>query len=301
MKLPYQQLLFLALSQETLAATSRYLHQSCINKDCSALRVTVSNPPVNLWDVNLIYQFNDFLTSLNDAANDTKVVVISSDVSGYFVSQIDLNILAPNSLPPSVNTTDVLNKYYANLDLLLSTPVIFIGEVDGRAWGAGDEHLMRMDMRFAGPHALLGAPEAAVGLIHVGGLQQLTRLIGPGRASEYMLSAAEVSATEAARVGWVNSAYPTAQALRAHVDKLASRIALFHIEVLRATKESIARQAPSRKLLDADLQSFNHLASLPFLEKNVKRILEGSKNQSEFFERDNNDNVARLLYGDPSM
>ncbi|KAL6906650.1 hypothetical protein GGI43DRAFT_395375, partial [Trichoderma evansii] len=71
-----------------------------------------------------------------------------------------------------------------------------------------------MDMRLAGPEAQFGAPEAAVGVIHVGGLQQLERLIGPGRASVYLLAAAQVSASEAARVGWVNSVHPTAEALQ---------------------------------------------------------------------------------------
>ena len=236
----YRCLLFTILIQIFMTATaSAHLQTSCINHDCSALRVTVSNPPVNLWDVNLIHEFNDYLVSLNHQ-NDTKVVVLSSDVPGYYFTQIDLNIRVPNALPPSINTTDAFDKYLANLDLLLSTPVIFIGEVNGRAWGAGNEHLMRMDMRFAGPQAVFGAPEAAVGLIHHGGLQQLTRLIGPARAAEYMLSAAEVPATEAARVGWVNSAYATAGDLRTHVDNLATRIALFHIETVRATKESIA-------------------------------------------------------------
>lgn len=41
--------------------------------------------------------------------------------------------------------------------------VIFIGGVNGRALDAGDEHLMHIDMMFAGPNAVLGAPEAAVG------------------------------------------------------------------------------------------------------------------------------------------
>ncbi|KAL7898761.1 ClpP/crotonase-like domain-containing protein [Trichoderma sp. SZMC 28014] len=93
-----------------------------------------------------------------------------------------------------------------------------------------------MDMRFAGPDAQFGAPEASLGLIHVGGLQHLVRLIGPGRAAEYMLAAAQVSASEEARVGWVNSVYPTAEALHAHVDNLAVRIALFPIEAIQATR-----------------------------------------------------------------
>jgi enoyl-CoA hydratase/carnithine racemase len=273
---------------------AKSIKKSCINGDCSATRITISNPPVNLFDDNVISELNLFLESLA-AENHTKVVVVSSDVSGFFGAQIDLNILGP-SAPPGINGTAVLDRYYDNLDRILASPVIFIGEVDGRAWGAGDEHLLRMDMRFAGPNAQFGAPEAAVGLIHVGGLQQLTRLIGPGLASEYMLSAAQVSGKEASRIGWVNSVYPTTQALRQHVDHLATKIAKFHIEVLRATKASIAEQAPKAQMLLNDHIRFDYLASLPFAGKNVAKILDLSNNQSKAWELNNNDNVATKLY-----
>jgi enoyl-CoA hydratase/carnithine racemase len=279
-----------------LLASAAYTHlkQSCINRDCSASRIALSNPPINLWDTNVINEFNSYLTSLN-GQNHTKVVVISSQIPDFYAAAIDLNLFIPQALP-STNATRVLEKYYDNLALLVSTPVIFIGEVNGRAWGAGDEHLMRMDMRFAGPQAQFGAPEAGVGLIHVGGLQQLTRLIGPGLAAEYMLSAAQVNATEAARVGWVNSAYTTADALRKHVDRLAARIALFHIETIRATKASIAEQAPPQSAFQDDLNRFNQLSGLPFVLDNVRQILSISKNQSKAFELDNPDNVAKYLY-----
>lgn len=98
--------------------------------------------------------------------------------------------------------TEVLNKYYENLSLLASIPVVFIAEINGRAWGAGDEHLMHMDMRFAGPDAVFSAPEASLGLIHVRALQWLVDSVGPGRAMESMLSSAQVNATESERIGW---------------------------------------------------------------------------------------------------
>ena len=162
--------------------------------------------------------------------------------------------------------------------------MIFIGEIDGRAWGAGDEHLVQMDMRFAGPNVQFGAPEAAVGVIHVGGMQQLVRLIGPGRISEYMMSAAQVGPDEAARVGWMNSAYPTPIALRQHIDQLASRIALFNVETLRATKASIAEQAPPRKDFEDDKKRFNDLVALPFVQRIIADVLRLSNNQSKQWE-----------------
>ncbi|KAK4549675.1 hypothetical protein LTR36_004976 [Oleoguttula mirabilis] len=298
--MPSLRAIFFALILNALlgfSTAAKLLKQSCINRDCSATRITLSNPPINLWGVDVISELNTFLVALQ-TDNNTKVVVVSSDVPGFFGAQIDLNILVPAApgAPPGVDGTAVLDQYYDNLNRLLNSSVIFIGEINGRAWGAGDEHLLRMDMRFAGPDAQFGAPEAAIGLIHVGGMQQLVRLIGPGLASEYMLSAAQVSAEEAARIGWVNSAYPSAKALREHVDNLASRIALFHVEVLHATKDSIAEQAPSAQMLRRDLTRFDDLAALPLVSKNVARFLTLSSNQSEQWELNNNDNIVRGLY-----
>ncbi|KAK6452025.1 enoyl-CoA hydratase [Trichoderma asperellum] len=153
-----------------------------------------------------------------------------------------------------------------------------------------------MDMRFAGPEAQFGAPEAAVGVIHVGGLQQLVRLIGPGRASEYLLAAAQVSASEAARVGWVNSVHPTVEALQGHVVKIAARIALFPIEALRATKASIAEQAPPKAAFEKDLVRFNQLAVLPQTSANLETVLRLSQNQSKSWEENLNNNIVRQLY-----
>ena len=228
--------------------------------------------------------------------NETKVVIFASDTQDFFASQIDLNLFDQSTAPPSINSNAVFEIYYANLDLLLSTPVIFFGEVNGRAWGAGDEHLLRMDMRFASQGAIFGAPEAGVGLIHVGGLQQLVRLAGPGLAAEYMLSAAQVDANEAARIGWVNSVHPTTEALREHVDQLASRIALFSVEAIRATKASIAEQATPRKVFENDLKRFNEVAASTFVRGTVAEILNKSENQSREWELNNNDKIVKELY-----
>ncbi|KAM6478454.1 ClpP/crotonase-like domain-containing protein [Trichoderma sp. SZMC 28011] len=258
---------------------AQILKQSCINEVCSAKRVTISNPPINLWDANVITAFNEFMVSLQDQ-NETKVVVFDSDNSDFWASSLDINLFTQLGIP--------------------GRNIIFIGEINGRAWGAGDEHLLRMDMRFAGPEAQFGAPEAAIGVIHVGGLQQLVKLIGSGRAAEYLLATAQVSASEAARVGWVNSVHPTANALRKHVNDIAARIALFPIETLRATKASIAEQAPPRAAFENDVARFNQLAALPQVAANVGTVLQISKNESKAFEENLNSNIVKKLYQVPN-
>ena len=49
----------------------------------------------------------------------------------------------------------------------------------------------------------MGATEAALGVLHVGSIQQLTKLIGVGLISQYMLPSCPISGSEAAEIGWV--------------------------------------------------------------------------------------------------
>lgn len=86
------------------------------------------------------------------------------------------------------------------------------------------------------------------------------------------------------------------QTLRQHVDQLASRIALFHVETLRATKASIAEQAPPRKYFEHDFKRFNDLGASRFVQGNVASILRVSNNQSKQWELNNNDNIVKGLY-----
>lgn len=273
------------------------LRRSCITSDCSATRITVSNPPINLWNSQLIQEFNQYLLSINKTLSTTpKIVVISSDVPDFFVAQIDLHLLsAKHPVSATVNVTDTLNKYYENLSLLTSVPVVFIAEINGRAWGAGDEHVMHMDMRFAGPGAIFSAPEASIGLIHVGAMQWLVESLGPGRTMEYMLSSAQVNATEAARVNWVNSAFPSEQALRDHVDQLATRIAKFDATGLQATKRSIAQQKPTQEMFDKDQATFVSLASDPKVQAAVDKILDLSHDQAKVWELNNSENIFQYV------
>ena len=270
------------------------LKTSCINRDCSATRITVSNPPINLWNAQLIQEFNAYLLSINNTSPSTpKIVVVSSDVPDFYIAAIDLHLLsAAHPVPASINVTDILNKYYENLSLLASIPVIFVAEINGRAFGAGDEHLMHMDMRFAGPDAIFSAPEAAIGLIHVGALQWLVESVGPSRTMEFLLSSAQVNATEAARIGWVNSAYTTPEGLTQHVDKLVTRVAKFEADAIRATKKSIAQQKPTQEMFEKDQATFVALASEPAVQATVDKLLALSNDQAKAWELNNSDNIV---------
>jgi len=151
-------------------------------------------------------------------------------------------------------------------------------------------------MRFAGPDAVFSAPEAALGVIHVGALQWLVESIGPSRTMEYMLSSAQVDATEAASIGWVNSAYTSAETLRNHVDTLVTRIAKFEVDALRATKKSVSQQKPTQEMFVKDQATFAVLASKPSVQAAIDKLLNLSEDQGKVWELNNSDNIVRYIY-----
>lgn len=273
------------------------LKKTCINQDCSATRITVSNPPINLWNSQLIHEFNSYLLSVNNTDLATpKIVVISSDLPDFYISHLDLHLLSiSHPAPGGVDPTEALDTYYQNLSLLQSVPVIFVAEVNGRAWGAGDEHVMQMDMRFAGPDAQFSAPEASLGAIHVGAIQWLVESIGPSRTLEFMLSSAQVNATEAARVGWVNSVYATAKDLRDHVDALVTKIARFESAMIRATKKSVSQQKPTQEMFERDQATFATLATSTDLQGKVDKFLDISHDESKVWELNNSENIVNYI------
>lgn len=160
-------------------------------------------------------------------------------------------------------------------------PQVTIGAVDGRARGAGNEFLMALDMRFATKtESLFGQIEVATGLIPGGGgSQHLPRLVGRGLALEYLLSANDITAKEAARIGWINKAFCSAEEMYAYVEGLTSRISLFPRAALVGVKQSVNPSTrPSRQDLLRDSAAFTARLSDPAVPPLIGRALEVTNN-----------------------
>lgn len=101
-----------------------------------------------------------------------------------------------------------------------------IALLHGYVLGLGLELALACDVRFAARSTRLGLPETRLGIIpDVGGTTRLTRLIGPARAKELILTGRMIDSAEADRVGLVNAVVPNDE-LRAKGDSLAAEIAL---------------------------------------------------------------------------
>ena len=88
---------------------------------------------------------------------------------------------------------------------LESLEQVTIAAINGHALGAGLVIALASDFRIAARSAVLGIPEANVGIFFTWGCTpRLTRLVGPARAKEMIMTCEPVGAEEALRIGLVH-------------------------------------------------------------------------------------------------
>jgi enoyl-CoA hydratase/carnithine racemase len=260
-------------------------------------RAVFDNPPINILDHKVFSDLHSFLTSLKDDPNPPKVVVFSSANPKFFFAHYDLHILSATSpVPPPLDPREIARHFVESARMMSKMGVVFIAEIAGQSLGAGNEILLQMDMRFAAPGTKLGSLEVGLGMIHAGGgAQYLTKLIGRGRALEYLLSTNTVDAETAERIGWVNKSFPSVESMQEYVDKLAHRIAAFPAAALAATKDAVNEDAPTEEALDRDICRIVGLAQSVEAQSAVTKFLElGNDQQPGPWEDGLNDNLVQL-------
>ncbi len=111
------------------------------------------------------------------------------------------------------------------LHVIEATELPVIGALHGRVIGLGLELALSFDLRIAAEDLQLSIPETRLGLVaDVGGTTRLSRVIGPSRAKDMLMTARAVSASEALQWGLVNRVVPTS-AVGAAAVALAGEIA----------------------------------------------------------------------------
>ena len=106
----------------------------------------------------------------------------------------------------------------------MEKPVIAV--LHGTAVGMALELALAADFRVARADCIVGLPEIAFGIIpDVGGTTRLTRLLGACRAKEMILTGELFTADRAERIGLVNRAVETDEALEAAVTSLVDALA----------------------------------------------------------------------------
>ena len=237
-------------------------------------RVVLDNPPLNLMGPEFVLQIRDVVTEL-ESDDHVKVVVFESAVDGVFLNHSDFlaNFEDLTSIPQGPTG---LEAWPDVLVRLTRAPFVSIALIRGRATGNGSELALACDMSFASlEKAILSQWEVGVGLVAGGGpMARLPRAIGRQRALEVLLSADDIRAADAERLGYVNRAVPDAE-LDGYVNALAGRIASFDRWAIANTKRlvneaSLPPDVEIRAGWDACMVSVRR----PATQERVKALLE---------------------------
>jgi enoyl-CoA hydratase len=200
-------------------------------------------------------------------------LIVTGNGEKAFISGADINELAP--LGPAA-AEEISRFGQMVVELLERSPKPVIAAVNGYAFGGGCELALACHMRLASDNAVMGLPEVKLGIIPgYGGTQRLPRLVGPGRALELILSARNVKADEAERIGLVNRVVPQAQLLDEAV-KLAQAILKNGPLAVEAALECVVRgmQLPLDQGLRFESGRFGILASSDDMHEGLTAFLE---------------------------
>ncbi|OGA97617.1 MAG: enoyl-CoA hydratase [Burkholderiales bacterium RIFCSPHIGHO2_12_FULL_69_20] len=158
-----------------------------------------------------------------------------------------------------------------------------IAAIHGYCMGGGMELALACDIRFLAPGAVLALPETGLGLIPGGGgTQRLPRIVGPGRALDWLLTGERINAAQALATGLATRVASSDERLIDEVTALARGIAakpptatLFAKQAARASTEIELQRG-----LDLELDLFALLvpmqdvkeAALAFREKRAPQF-----------------------------
>jgi enoyl-CoA hydratase len=166
--------------------------------------IRLDNPKVNALSMAVLDGVR--LAALELAADPPGAVVVTGG-ERIFAAGADITEFA------GPDEARIIGALFVEMTLAIeSIPRMVIAAVAGVALGGGCELALACDLRIAADNAAFGQPEILLGIIPGGGgTQRLTRLVGPARAKDIILSGRMVKADEALRIGLADEVVPLAE------------------------------------------------------------------------------------------
>ncbi|MBI2923018.1 MAG: enoyl-CoA hydratase/isomerase family protein [Planctomycetes bacterium] len=195
-----------------------------VQDNAGVRRITVNRPEkLNALNSQVIADLDEAFAAA--AKDDTvRAVVLTGVGEKAFVAGADIAEMAALGPSEARRFAECGQRAFDRIENC-GKPVV--AAVNGFALGGGCELALACHVRFASPNAKLGAPEVTLGLIQgFGGSQRLPRIVGTGRALEWILSGDAMDAAEAHRIGLVNRIVEPAKLVEeatAFAARLASR------------------------------------------------------------------------------
>jgi 2-(1,2-epoxy-1,2-dihydrophenyl)acetyl-CoA isomerase len=202
----------------------------------------------------------DLRAALDEAESDAAVrVVVLTGEGRAFSTGADLTEELPRDIYGQVDLgTPLARDYNPLVRRLVGCPKVTIAALNGPAVGASMNIALACDVVVAARSAYLQEGFAKIGLIpDAGGTWLLPRLVGPKRALALMMTAEQIPAEEAQRLGLVYKVFEDAS-FAADTAALAARLAegpgLAYQLMKRAVATSLESSLDAQLAVEAELQ-----------------------------------------------
>jgi enoyl-CoA hydratase/carnithine racemase len=215
--------------------------------------ITLDNPPANSYDISVM---SDFAAGVDEALTSAaRVVLVHSANPKFFSAGADVKRFLEGDVETNMEMIRTSQGAFARM---AAAPQVFIAHIAGHALGGGLEIALACDIRVAtAGEYKLGTPEVTLGLLPGnGGTQRLTRLVGPSRAMDLLLTGRTFGVREAADMGLLSVVFEGEDGdahARAYAERLASGPALALAAIKRCVHEGGERSLADGLSLEAEL------------------------------------------------
>ena len=216
--------------------------------------VTLTNPPAHTWTGESLSGLIRLVHDL-DADREIYALVITGDGDRFFSAGADLKLFADADKGFAAT---MARRFGEAFETLAAFSGVSIAALNGYAMGGGLECALACDLRVAEEHAIMGLPEAAVGLLPCGGgTQWLAWTVGESWAKRMVLLGERVDAATGQQIGLVDQVVPRGQGL-ARALEMAEAVAKQSPSAVRACKRLIqgARGASPREMQVSEREAF---------------------------------------------
>ena len=247
--------------------------------DSKVATVTINNPPVNAMGPGVLKELEETMDALG-TDKGVKVIVLTG-TGPVFVAGADIKQIAQiQSVADGKKAAGEGQRVFLKIERM-TKPVI--AAINGVCLGGGMELAMACHIRMCSDKAKLGQPEISLGIIPgFGGTQRMSRLVGRGKATEWILTGDNIAPQDAKALGLVNHVLPESELLR-QVQGMAKKIAMKPASAIAAALKAInsgLEQPTMDGAMATELEGFGKCCESPDMKEGIKAFVE--KRQPQF-------------------
>ncbi len=215
--------------------------------------ITLDNPPANSYDLAVMSEFSEAVDQA--VLSGVRAVIVRSASPKFFSAGADVKKFLDGDVDSNM---EMIRTSQGAFRRMAAATQIFVAHINGHALGGGLEIALACDIRLANAGAYkLGTPEVNLGLLPGnGGTQRLTRLLGPSRALELLLTGRTFSPEEAHAWGLVAQLLEPVEAdgrVNAYAQRFAGGPALATAAIKRCVHEGGELSLADGLALEAEL------------------------------------------------